>query len=58
MTKKMVKRYLWAAELAKIAMGRREKRWGGEWAAVEDPLAWWCLTEGIAEGGPKIRRTP
>ncbi len=50
-----VKRYLWAGEVARIAMGKK-KAWGCKTkqdAAAEDPLAWWCLTEAIASGGPK-----
>jgi hypothetical protein len=48
-----LKRYVWAAELARIAMGKK-KQWGDvpHDAASDDPLAWWCLTEAIATGGP------
>lgn len=48
------KRYIFAGELARIAMGKT-KRWGQSAtdAATDDPLAWWCLTEAIATGGPK-----
>jgi hypothetical protein len=52
--KPSLKRYKWAGKLAQIAMGK-SKRWGAspEDNATNDPLAWWCLTEVIASGGPK-----
>lgn len=48
-----VRRWLWAATVAKTAMGKR-KPWGDKpvWIAEDDPLAWWVLTELIAKGGP------
>lgn len=35
-------------------------RWGepARWRALDDPLAHWCLTEAIAEGGPPIQIKP
>jgi hypothetical protein len=44
-----IKRYKWAGELARIAMGK-VKVFGEapHDAAIDDPLAWWCLTEAIA----------
>lgn len=37
-------------------MGTR-KQWGDKPVSVsdEDPLVWWCLTELIATGGPKVK---
>ena len=49
-----VDRYKWAGEVARIAMGKN--KWRGDKptdAASDDPLAWWCLTECIANGGPR-----
>jgi hypothetical protein len=48
-------RYLWAAEVARLAMGKSSKIRGSAQTdkATEDPLAHWCLTELIATGGPK-----
>lgn len=52
-------RITWAARVARMAMGKSKVRAGREfvevWNADEDPLAWWCLTELIADG-PKRRR--
>lgn len=45
-------RYLWAGEVARVAMGKKKWYGGIRDAAAEDPLAWWCLTEAIATGGP------
>ncbi len=51
---KTIELYSHAGDLAKLAMGRDESRVGrrrGEparWNADDDPLAWWCLTEAIA----------
>lgn len=55
MNKSEVNKYLWACELAKVAMGKH-KRWGdkkADWIANDDPLAWWCLVEAIMSGGKK-----
>lgn len=47
-------RYVWAANIARVAMGKT-KQWGDSPhdKANDDPLAWWCLTEIIATGGPR-----
>ena len=52
---RIIRRYRWAGEVARIAMGKT-KAWGDKQphdVATDDPLAWWCLVELIAEGGPK-----
>lgn len=45
--------YAKAGEIALVAMGRTEirKNSPSKWKAEDDPLAWWCLTEWIAEQG-------
>jgi hypothetical protein len=52
--KQVIRRYKWASELARLAMGKK-KQWGDKPRdiATDDPLAWWCLTEAIATGGPR-----
>ena len=55
MTKATVDRYVRAGEVARIAMGKTKSR--GEKPrdnAADDPLAWWCLTELIANGIPRV----
>lgn len=56
MSATQLNRYRWAMDLARVAMGK-EKQWGDKPRdrAIEDPLAWWCLTEAIATGGPQCR---
>lgn len=51
-----LERYLWAARAARSIMGKTRAIRGcpGVPLANDDPLAWWCLTELIATGGPKL----
>jgi hypothetical protein len=48
---KIYELYARAGDLARVAMGKdnahfkRDRRW----RAIDDPLAWWCLTEAIVE---------
>lgn len=53
--KASTRRYLWAARLACVAIGKSKKMYGDPRTNVaeDDPLAWWILTEAIATGGPK-----
>lgn len=47
MTKKQIKKWKRAANLARVAMGKKKVMGATLEVASEDPLAWWCLTEAI-----------
>jgi hypothetical protein len=47
-----IQRYYRAGSLATIAMGKDVH---GNWIAEEDPLAWWCLTDAIANFARNIQ---
>lgn len=49
-TTKLVIRYDQAGKIARLAMGKRKNYGETRWIAEDDPLAWWLLTELIANG--------
>lgn len=62
-TDREVELYSKAGALARVAMGKTELRrgrgWGRKaqtWIADDDPLAWWCLTEGIVKIAKEYRK--